>query len=138
LIFDNLGSFCFVFLCQSTDFDVRRSNFAPLERIHFNGGGAKCDGRLSVPRPVFRHLKAATFWLFGIFSYYILWSELVVKRVRDTPSGNTTSGLLYPFLNNLELSDRAAFYGASSAVAIIFLAIFSAVAWGVRRLIPRL
>ncbi len=85
----------------------------------------------------FRRIGPPMAWLFGIIAAYIGWSELVLMPINDTPMGTVTSGLPYPFLNNLELSGRAIFYGSNFVVAIVFLFIFAAVAWGIRRLVQR-
>lgn len=85
----------------------------------------------------FRRLGASLVWLFGIIAAYVAWCELVLMRMNDTPAGTVTSGLPYPFLNDLELSGRAIFYGSNFAVAIVFLLVFAAIAWGIRRLVQQ-
>lgn len=82
----------------------------------------------------FRKFGAPLAWLFGVIAAYVMWSELVLQKMNDTPMGSVTSGLPYPFLNNLDLSGRAVFYGSNFAVAIIFLVAFAGAAWTVRRL----
>lgn len=82
----------------------------------------------------FRKLGAGFAWLFGVIAAYVAWSELVLQRLNDTPVGTVTSGLPYPFLNNLDMSGRSIFYGANFAIAVVFLLLFALIAWGVRRL----
>jgi hypothetical protein len=82
----------------------------------------------------FRRLGPPLAWLFGIIAAYVAWSELVLMPMNDVPVGTVSSGLPYPFLNNLELSGRAVFFGSNFAVAIVFLLVFAAIAWGVRRI----
>jgi hypothetical protein len=81
----------------------------------------------------YRRLGAAFAWLMGVISVYVLWAELVVQPMNDNPAGTVTSGLPYPFLNNLELSERAVFYGINIATAIVLLLVYAAIAWGFRR-----
>ena len=83
----------------------------------------------------FNRIGAALMWLFGVISAYVLWAEMVLERLNDKPSGDVTSGLPYPFLNNLEFSERAVFYGSNFVVAVIFLLTFAAIRWGVVRLL---
>ncbi|MEM9785886.1 MAG: hypothetical protein AAF801_05255 [Pseudomonadota bacterium] len=84
----------------------------------------------------FRRLRAAVAWLFGIIGAYVLWAETVVQRLNDSPEGSVTSGLPYPFLNNLELSERAVFYASNLAVGVVVLLVYAAIAWGFRRRFP--
>lgn len=84
----------------------------------------------------FRRLGAALLWLVGVISTYVIWSEFILQRLNDEPVGTVTSGLPYPFLNNLELADRAIFYGSNILVAVVFLLGFAAVRWCVVRLFP--
>ena len=53
--------------------------------------------------------------------YKRVWAELFVQRFNTTPVGSVTSGLPYPFLNSMELSGRAAFYGANIGMAMAIL-----------------
>jgi len=84
----------------------------------------------------YRRLGAAIAWLVGVITAYILWVELVVQPMNDAPTGAVTSGLPYPFLNNLELSERAIFYGSNFAIAFVLLLIYAGIAWGFRRQFP--
>ncbi len=84
----------------------------------------------------FHRLRAAAAWLIGVIIAYVLWAELVVQRFNDRPEGTVTSGLPYPFLNNLELSERAVFYATNFATGILLLLIYAAIAWGFRRRFP--
>jgi len=47
-----------------------------------------------------------------------------------------TSGLPYPFLNNLELADRMAFYITNAVVGIVLLLLYAGIAWCFRRRFP--
>ncbi len=84
----------------------------------------------------YRRLGAALAWLFGVISAYVAWAELVLQPLNPSPTGSLTSGLPYPFLNNLELPERAVFYGSNFAIAVVILLIYAGITWGVRRLFP--
>lgn len=84
----------------------------------------------------FRKPGAAVGWLFGVIGAFLLWSELVLRPMNGTPDGTVTSGLPYPFLNSLEFADRLVFYGSNFAVGLVLLAVYSGVAWGIRRRFP--
>jgi len=58
-----------------------------------------------------------------IFISYIAWTEFVVRPLNDLPAGGATSGLAYPFLNDMVLSGRLVFYAATIATAIVLLGI---------------
>lgn len=83
----------------------------------------------------FRKLGKPLVWLFGVIAAYVAWSELVLQRMNDTPMGSVTSGLPYPFLNDLEFAGRSVFYGSNFVVSIVFLIGFAGIAWLFRRLI---
>ena len=85
----------------------------------------------------YRTLRPAFAWLFAVIGAYVAWVELVVGPMNASPSGTVTSGLPYPFLNNLELSDRAVFYGVNFVVAIVLLLAFAGAAWLIRRTFPQ-
>ena len=84
----------------------------------------------------FRRFGVALGVLFATILAYVAWAELVVGPMNKTPIGTVTSGLPYPFLNDLEFAGRAAFYGVNFAVAIGVLMIFTVIAVAVRRLFP--
>ena len=81
----------------------------------------------------FRRLGFAIAWLIGVIGAYALWVEFLVAPNTDAPVGAVTSGLPYPFLNNLEGSERAVFYGANLVMALALLAIFAGISWIIRR-----
>lgn len=84
----------------------------------------------------YHRLVAAFGWLMGVIGVYVLLAELVVQPFNHSPAGTVTSGLPYPFLNNLELADRAVFYATNFATAIVLLALYAGIAWAVRRRFP--
>ena len=73
---------------------------------------------------VFRRVWRGVLPLVGLIAAYVLWSETVLQRLGDQPQGAVTSGLPYPFLNDMELAERLTFYGANCAVAVGLLAVF--------------
>jgi len=83
----------------------------------------------------FRKIGAALACLIGTIAAYVAWIELVVQPLSDTPKRSVTSGLPYPFLNDLELPQRAVFYASNLAVGVLVLLIFASIAWGVRKLL---
>lgn len=85
----------------------------------------------------YRKLLPALGWLFGVISAYVAWAEFAVGPMNTSPVGTVTSGLPYPFLNNLELSGRAVFYGSNFVVAIVLLLVFAGAAWLIRRTFPQ-
>ncbi|WP_157937699.1 hypothetical protein [Oceaniglobus roseus] len=67
---------------------------------------------------------------------YVGWIELAVAPLNATPVGDATSGLPYPFLNDLDLADRLRFYLSTSAMAVLF----TGLGWGIclaRRMVLR-
>ena len=84
----------------------------------------------------FRRLLAGAAWLLGVIGAYVAWAELVVQPMNDSPVGEVTSGLPYPFLNSLELSGRLVFYGSNVVIALVLLGLFAALSLAVRRFLP--
>jgi hypothetical protein len=84
----------------------------------------------------YRRLGPAVAWLLGVIGAYVIWVELLVGPMNATPVGTVTSGLPYPFLNNLELSDRMMFYATNLAVGLVVLCVYAVIARGVRRRLP--
>ena len=68
---------------------------------------------------------------------FVVFGELVVQTFSSTPAGSVTNGLPYPFLNNMELGDRIIYYATNAGVALGILALFSAIAWVIRRFLPK-
>ncbi|MEM9351026.1 MAG: hypothetical protein AAGA47_12260, partial [Pseudomonadota bacterium] len=99
--------------------------------LHLAGPLLMWIDALFINRP-FRRFVPAALILVGIALAYFLWAELVVAPLNDSPLGSVTTGLPYPFLNSLEISERVVFYGTNSGVALVALAIFFALGRGVR------
>ncbi|MFQ6546797.1 hypothetical protein AADZ90_002510 [Aestuariibius sp. 2305UL40-4] len=85
----------------------------------------------------FRTIRYGLIWLLGIVGGYVLWAELIVQRLHDRPSGEVTSGLPYPFLNDLDLGDRIVFYASNLGAALLLFFVFTGLALVIRRLLGR-
>jgi len=86
----------------------------------------------------FRRVWTSLAVLVSIVVGYLVWGELIQQPLNSTPLGDVTSGLPYPFLNNLELSERLTFYGVNLGFAVIVLLAFCALAAALRRFFPHL
>ncbi|MEL6642792.1 MAG: hypothetical protein AAFQ79_02565 [Pseudomonadota bacterium] len=71
--------------------------------------------------------------LLGIVALYVVWVEGFVGPFNITPFGSVTSGLPYPFLNNMELPERLMFYGQTTLGALVVLAGMAGLAFVIRR-----
>ena len=56
----------------------------------------------------------------GICLLYVLWSEAITAPLNATPEGSVTSGLPYPFLNNMVFSERLSFYATTTLTGLGF------------------
>lgn len=71
-----------------------------------------------------RHIRGLMYSIV-ICLAYVAWSEILVGPLNDKPVGSVTSGLPYPFLNNMDIMGRATFYGSTIALAIgVFVALW--------------
>jgi hypothetical protein len=64
---------------------------------------------------------------------YILWLEILVAPFNSVPLGTVVSGLPYPFLNNMEQTERLGFYGTVIVTAVVF----TLVGWVISKAISR-
>ncbi|WP_138466316.1 hypothetical protein [Poseidonocella sp. HB161398] len=78
----------------------------------------------------FRRLLPVAGALAAMVVAYAGWAELLVGPLNDAPVGTVTSGLPYPFLNDMELPQRLAFYGTTFVGGLVLIPVF----WGVGRL----
>lgn len=85
----------------------------------------------------FRRPVAAAGWVIGVVCLWIAWIEFVVQPLSIKPAGNVTSGLPYPFLNDMALDERLPFYATNIAAGLGLLAVLTAAAFFIRRLFPR-
>lgn len=100
--------------------------------IHALGPALQWGDMLFIHRNL-RHLMRALAFLLGVVAAYVLWAELVVQTLNDTPSGAVTSGLPYPFLNDLTLPARMAFYAQTAVSGVLVLLAISILG----RMLPR-
>ena len=84
----------------------------------------------------YRRLLPAIGWLVGVIATFVALSELVWQPLNSTPAGRVTSGLPYPFLNNLEFGERVVFYATNFVTAFAILLLYAGIAWAVRRRSP--
>jgi hypothetical protein len=68
----------------------------------------------------FTQVKKGVMTILAICLLYILWSEVLTGPLNDTPEGAVTSGLPYPFLNNMSFSERMSFYATTIATGLGF------------------
>ena len=64
---------------------------------------------------------------------YILWLEILVAPFNSVPVGTVMSGLPYPFLNNMDQTERLGFYGTVIGTAVVF----TFVGWVISKVISR-
>ena len=69
----------------------------------------------------FEVFRSSAFWLAVTICAYLVWIELFVARFNSSPRGSVTSGLPYPFLNDLTTDERLVFYGSRGAGAFLVL-----------------
>ena len=67
---------------------------------------------------------------------YIAWAELLVGPLNPEPVGSITSGLPYPFLNDMTPPERARFYGITFACGAVLVPVFRGLGWVCRQLSP--
>ncbi len=80
---------------------------------------------------VFRRPLPVVGTLLAVVFVYVGWSELVVQPTNALPVGSITSGLPYPFLNNMEIGDRIRFYVTSFIMALGIVGL----GWGISRMV---
>lgn len=85
----------------------------------------------------FRRMGASALWLGVLVLAYLGWAEFIVQPLNDHPVGTVTNGLPYPFLNDMELSARLVFYGATWASGLVFIVVLRLAQAGVDRAVRR-
>ena len=68
----------------------------------------------------FRQVHKGVLTTLVICLLYILWSEIITGPFNSTPEGSVSRGLPYPFLNNMHLQDRIAFYVTTIVTGLAF------------------
>ncbi|KAF0675934.1 hypothetical protein [Profundibacterium mesophilum] len=66
---------------------------------------------------------------------YVGWIELLVGPRNAEPAGLVTSGLPYPFLNDLALGGRFEFYATTTVTGLVFIALGTIVTWARGRML---
>ena len=82
---------------------------------------------------VFRRIKGVMIAVLILGLVYPAWMEFVIQPLNDKPAGEVTNGLPYDFLNDMEIGGRMGFYGAITAINVVFLF----VGWGIQSWINR-
>ena len=104
--------------------------------VHLFGPCLQIFDALFIAR-AFRRIRRAALPLLGIVATYLAMGELILQPLSDYPQGVVTSGLPYPFLNDMELLQRAVFYAQNAGVAMAFLIGFGIIGWIFGRLSRR-
>lgn len=78
---------------------------------------------------VFRNLPRVFLYALLLGTAYPVWAEFVVAPMNSQPAGSVTSGLPYPFLNNMAVSERLTFYGVITVTIFVFIGL----GWGLSR-----
>ncbi len=81
----------------------------------------------------FQRLRPIIYAMLLIEVIYILWIELLVAPLNNSPIGSITTGLPYPLLNNLPLIERIEVYGIITLLTVLTVLIL----FGLRKLIVR-
>lgn len=74
----------------------------------------------------FRRIGATALWLGVLVLAYVVWAELVVQPLNDGPVGSVTTGLPYPFLNDMRFPARLGFYAATWGSGLVFILLLRA------------
>jgi hypothetical protein len=83
---------------------------------------------------VFSRLKPVFYAALALGVLYPAWIELVIHPLNSEPVGSVTSGLPYPFLNNMAFSGRMVFYVISTVANLVFILIGWSIAQAIKRL----
>ena len=68
----------------------------------------------------FSQIKRGSLTILGICLLYIFWTEALTRPLNNTPVGSVTSGLPYPFLNNMLIAERVGFYVTTTSIGLGF------------------
>ena len=81
----------------------------------------------------FRQIWRGVATTIGICMIYTIWVEGAVRPLNTSPQGSVTSGLPYPFLNDMEFDARLIFYAQTMLTALMFYGICWLVGQGWKR-----
>ncbi len=82
---------------------------------------------------IFRNPWRSLAIMMAIFLSYIVWIEMLVQPLNSFPEGRVTSGLPYPFLDDMDLRARLIFYATTIGTSIIVMFTCWAVAAAIAR-----
>jgi len=103
--------------------------------LHLVGPAIIIIDAIFVARSFYQPLRGALATL-TICLAYIAWAEILVGPLNNSPIGRVTSGLPYPFLNDMDIAGRTQFYCTTLATAIVFYSVCYGIAWMMRRFRP--
>ena len=69
-----------------------------------------------------RGAPGAAAWLLAVLAAYMLWIEAAVAPLNPSPAGPVTTGLPYPFLNDMVQGARAIVYVQAAALGLVMMA----------------
>lgn len=104
--------------------------------LHAVGPGLQIADALFLGQ-VFRRVLRAVPALLLVIGAYVAWTEGVLRGANDMPVGRVTSGLPYPFLNDMTGAERLVYYLVNTGLALAALAGLTALGWAIRRGFPR-
>ena len=81
----------------------------------------------------FRQIWRGVATTIGICIIYTIWVEGAVRPLNTSPQGSVTSGLPYPFLNDMAFDERLVFYAQTMLTALMFYGICWLVGQGWKR-----
>ena len=81
----------------------------------------------------FRQIWRGVATTIGICIIYTIWVEGVVRPLNTSPQGSVTTGLPYPFLNDMAFDERLIFYAQTMLTALMFYGICWLVGQGWKR-----
>ena len=81
----------------------------------------------------FRQIWRGVATTIGICMIYTIWVEGAVRPLNTSPQGSVTTGLPYPFLNDMVFDERLIFYTQTMLTALIFYGICWLVGQGWKR-----
>jgi hypothetical protein len=104
--------------------------------LHLAGPLLQWIDALFIKRAVHR-LMPTILYLGALVVVYLAWAEGLVAPFNEAPVGDVTTGLPYPFLNDMTPSERAQFYLATFVSGVVFAALLGGAQTIVNRLMPR-
>ena len=68
----------------------------------------------------FLQIRNGALTIVGMCLLYVLWTEALTAPLNSIPEGSVTSGLPYPFLNNMVFTERLSFYATTTLTGLGF------------------